>query len=270
MPLQQSPLVKAQSKLIALFASDIHLHPSLPKTTDAFFRFLNEHATKADQLYLLGDLFEYWAGDDDIATSYHARIIQALRALSDSGTQIFWIPGNRDFLTGEIFSSETGAHFLSDPSVILIANNRIAIAHGDEQCTDDLPYMAFRNMVRQEKWQQDFLQLPLAQRKKIIEGLRINSQMEQKEKTSEIMDVNPQAIQQLFTDNEVKIIIHGHTHRPAKHLHQEGVRYVLPDWDCDVENQEPRGGWLEIYSNGEILFRHLNGSNGDSFARNNA
>ncbi len=265
MPLQQSPRVKAQSKLVALFASDIHLHPSLPKTTDAFFRFLDENARKADQLYLLGDLFEYWAGDEDITTNYHTKIIQALRALSDSGTQIFWIAGNRDFLIGEIFANETGAQFLPDPSVITIANNRIAIAHGDEQCTDDLPYMAFRNMVRQEKWQQDFLRLPLAQRKKIIEGLRINSQIEQKEKTSEIMDVNPKAIQELFTNSKVEIIIHGHTHRPAKHQYKEGLRYVLPDWDCDLENSKSRGGWLEIYSDGQILFRHLNGSSSDSF-----
>jgi UDP-2,3-diacylglucosamine hydrolase len=257
---------KVQSSLIALFASDIHLHPSLPKTTDAFFHFLNEQARKADQLYLLGDLFEYWAGDDDIATTYHTKIIQALRALSDSGTQIFWIAGNRDFLIGERFANETGAQFLGDPSVIKIANHRIAIVHGDEQCTDDLPYMAFRKMVRQEKWQQDFLRLPLAERKKIIEGLRINSKMEQKEKTSEIMDVNPKVIQNLFTNNNVEIIIHGHTHRPAKHQYKEGVRYVLPDWDCDLENSKSRGGWLEIYSDGQILFRHLDGSGSNSFS----
>lgn len=265
MPPQQPHPTKAQSKVIALFASDIHLHPSLPKTTDAFFGFLNEHARKADRLYLLGDLFEYWAGDDDITTNYHRKIIQALRALSNSGTQIFWIAGNRDFLIGKKFANETGAQFLPDPSVIAIANHRIAIAHGDEQCTDDLPYMAFRRMVRQEKWQQDFLSLPLTERKKIIEGLRVNSQMEQKQKTSEIMDVNPKAIQNLFTNNKVEIIIHGHTHRPAKHQHHEGIRYVLPDWDCDLVNTKPRGGWLEINSAGEILFRHLDGSNADAF-----
>jgi UDP-2,3-diacylglucosamine hydrolase len=268
-PLLKNPSVKAQSTLFALFASDIHLHPSLPKTTDAFFHFLSEHARNADQLYLLGDLFEYWAGDDDIATQYHIKVIQALRALSDAGTQIFWISGNRDFLIGERFFRETGAQPLPDPSVIAIANHRIAIAHGDEQCTDDLPYMAFRNRVRQEKWQQDFLQLPLAQRKEIIEGLRVNSQMEQKGKTAEIMDVSPKAIQQLFTSNNVDIIIHGHTHRPAKHQHQEGVRYVLPDWDCDLENKAPRGGWLEIYSDGEILFRHLDRNNSRSFSETN-
>jgi UDP-2,3-diacylglucosamine hydrolase len=257
---------EAQSKLIALFVSDIHLHTSLPKTTDAFCLFLTEQARKAERLYLLGDLFEYWAGDDDITSSYHAKIVHELRALSNFGTQIFWIAGNRDFLIGEKFAIETGIHFLPDPSVIKVADQKIVITHGDEQCTDDLPYIAFRNMVRQEKWQNDFLQLPLDQRKKIIEGLRVNSQMEQKAKTSEIMDVNPTAIQKLFACNGVKIIIHGHTHRPAKHQNENGIRYVLPDWDCDLKNTKPRGGWIEIYSDGEILRRELDGSINNSIA----
>ena len=267
MPLVQPHSLSAQSKLIALFASDIHLHASLPKTTEAFCHFLNEQARQAERLYLLGDLFEYWAGDDDINTNYHARIVQELHALSTFGTQIFWIAGNRDFLIGEKFAIETGIHFLPDPSVIDVANQKIVIAHGDEQCTDDLAYIAFRNMVRQEKWQQDFLQLPLVQRKKIIEGLRVNSQMEQKEKPSEIMDVNPKAIQQLFTNNKVELIIHGHTHRPARHQCENGIRYVLPDWDCDLENTKPRGGWLEIYSSGEIFRRNLDGSINDAFTQ---
>lgn len=265
MPLQQTRSNNAQSKLIALFASDIHLHTSLAKTTDAFCRFLNEQARKAERLYLLGDLFEYWAGDDDITSDYHAKIVQELQALSSFGTQIFWIGGNRDFLIGEKFSIETGIHLLPDPSKIEIANKKIIITHGDEYCTDDLPYMAFRKMVRQEKWQQEFLLLPLTQRKKIIEGLRVNSQMEQKEKTSEIMDVNPKAIQQLFTIDSVEIIIHGHTHQPAKHQHENGIRFVLPDWDCDVENKPTRGGWIEMYSNGEILCKDVDGNAHKSF-----
>ena len=265
--MQQPPTltIEAQSKLIALFASDIHLHTSLPKTTDAFCHFLNVQARKAKRLYLLGDLFEYWAGDDDITSDYHAMIAQELRALSNFGTQIFWIAGNRDFLIGEKFATETGIHLLPDPSVIKVANHKIAITHGDEHCTDDLPYMAFRNMVRQEKWQQDFLMLPLIQRKKIIEGLRVNSQMEQKTKSSDIMDVNPNAIQKLFTNSSAEIIIHGHTHRPAKHQYNNGIRYVLPDWDCDLEDKTTRGGWIEVYSDGKILCRDLDGNAHRSF-----
>lgn len=256
----QTSVIKAQSKLVALFVSDIHLHPSLPKTTLAFFNFLKKYAPQAERLYLLGDLFEYWAGDDDMATPYHLDVINALRKVSDLGTKIFWIAGNRDFLIGTQFSEATGAHLLHDPSIIEVANRRIIITHGDAQCTDDLPYMAFRSMVRQEQWQKDFLTLPLSQRKTVIEGLRINSQMEQKEKTMEIMDVNPDAIKDLFVKNHAKIIIHGHTHRPSLHQQKEGLRYVLPDWECDQVNKNDRGGWLEMYADGEMLFRHLDGS----------
>jgi UDP-2,3-diacylglucosamine hydrolase len=249
---------EAQSKLIALFVSDIHLQPSLPKTTAAFLDFLATYASKADRIYILGDMFEYWAGDDDIETSCHGTLITTLRALTDSGIEIYWIPGNRDFLVGDVFANKTGIQFLTDPSVIEVSKLKILVAHGDAQCTDDISYMAFRNTVRQEQWKKDFLTLPLTQRKSIIEGLRVNSKMEQKGKTAEIMDVNPEAIKKLFQNYGVNIIIHGHTHRTAKHQHLEGVRYVLPDWDCDAEESEARGGWLEIDSDGEISFRHLN------------
>ena len=253
----QPKQAKAQSKLIALFVSDIHLQPSLPRTTEAFFDFLAVHAPRTERIYILGDMFEYWAGDDD-TTPYHSALITTLRTLTDSGVQIFWIAGNRDFLVGEEFAAKTGVQILIDPSVIEVAKHKILLAHGDAQCTDDVSYIAFRNMVRQEQWKKDFLALPLTQRKTIIEGLRVNSKMEQKGKTSEIMDVNSDAIKQLFTDHEVDTIIHGHTHRPAQHQHPEGRRYVLPDWDCDSVNSKERGGWLEIFEDGEISFHYLN------------
>lgn len=249
-----------QPKLVALFASDIHLQPSLPRTTQFFFNFLKQHAPQAEQLYLLGDLFEYWAGDDDMDSPYHQEVIAAIRAVSDTGTKVFWIAGNRDFLIGTGFASATGAQLLADPSVIHIAGRPILITHGDAQCSDDLAYMSFRAMVRQEQWQKEFLSLPLSQRKTIIEGLRKDSKIEKKEKTLTIMDVNPDAICRLFLDNNVKTIIHGHTHRPAIHQDVEGVRYVLPDWECDIANEKSRGGWLAIYDNGEILFHHLDGN----------
>ncbi|GGC92016.1 UDP-2,3-diacylglucosamine diphosphatase [Undibacterium terreum] len=248
---------KAQPKLVALFASDIHLTPSLPATTDAFFAFLQQ-ARQAEQLYLLGDLFEYWAGDDDISTPYNQQVVDAIRAVSDAGTEVFWIAGNRDFLIGKDFAAATGAHLLEDPSVIGIAGQQIVITHGDAQCTDDAAYMAFRAQVRQAKWQSDFLSMPLAQRKAIIEGLRKDSKTEQKEKTVAIMDVNQAAIAKLFADSKVQIMIHGHTHRPALHQYPDGLqRYVLPDWECDSESQ--RGGWLAIYDNGDIVRHALDG-----------
>lgn len=251
--------IKVPAKLLALFVSDIHLHPSLPLTTEAFLYFLKQQAPTAEKLFLLGDLFEYWAGDDDIAAPYHQMIVHALRSVSDAGTQIFWIAGNRDFLIADRFADETGAQILADPSLITLSGIKLVVTHGDAQCTDDLSYIAFRKMVRQDEWQNTFLSRPLVERKEIIENMRKESDLGKKEKNMEIMDVNTDAIDQLFLDNQVKTIIHGHTHRPARHQHDSGVRYVLPDWDCDTRYLEPRGGWLELYDDGRILFRHLDG-----------
>jgi UDP-2,3-diacylglucosamine hydrolase len=252
---------QAPAKLLALFVSDIHLHPTLPRTTNYFLNFLKQQAPLAERLYLLGDLFEYWAGDDDMDAPYHQMIVQALRDLSDAGTAIFWIAGNRDFLIGNAFAAATGCQLLPDPSLIHLAGHAIAITHGDALCTDDVGYMQFRQMVRQSQWQQTFLQQPLAQRKAIIEGMRINSKSEQKSKSAEIMDAHPDAISALFKQQQVAIMIHGHTHRPARHQHSEGLRYVLPDWECDTAAQKLRGGWLAIHQDGHFLAHHVDGSN---------
>jgi UDP-2,3-diacylglucosamine hydrolase len=239
---------------VALFVSDVHLKQSLPRTTQAFLDLLRIRARNAQQFYLLGDIFEYWAGDDDIATPYNRQIIDAIRQLSDTGTGVFWIAGNRDFLVGDQFARATGATVLSDPFVATVAGQRITLAHGDAQCTDDAAYMAFRAQVRQPAWQQAFLAQPLAQRKAIIEGLRNQSREAQRAKSYEIMDVNAGAIQSLFDATDTSIMIHGHTHRPARHDYpHDGMnrsRYVLPDWDCEVEPR--RGGWIEIAGDGTI------------------
>lgn len=254
------PTVQAQAKLLALFASDVHLHPALPRTTDYFLSFLKQQAPLAEKLYLLGDLFEYWAGDDDMDEAYHQTIILALRELSEAGTSIFWIAGNRDFLIGPAFAAATGCQLLADPSLIHLAGHTIAITHGDALCTDDVGYMQFRHMVRQAQWQDSFLEQPLAQRKAIIEGMRVNSKTEQKSKSAEIMDAHPDAISALFKQQQVGILIHGHTHRAARHQHAEGLRYVLPDWECDSATQQLRGGWLSIDQNGHFLAHHADGS----------
>lgn len=209
---------------------------------------------RVQQLYLLGDLFEYWAGDDDLETPYNREIAEAIRQVSDSGVQVFWIAGNRDFLVGESFAQTAGLTMLPDPSVITVGGHRLAIAHGDAQCTDDLAYMEFRAQVRQPQWQAQFLALPLAQRKAIIAGVRKESQEEQRHKSMEIMDVNPAAVAALFDTTATTTLIHGHTHRPAHHQSGDGeaarTRYVLPDWEYDVKTQ--RGGWIAIDANGVI------------------
>ncbi|HEV7616862.1 MAG TPA: UDP-2,3-diacylglucosamine diphosphatase [Burkholderiaceae bacterium] len=244
----------AQSEPVALFVSDLHLQEALPRTTQAFFAFLRNHAMKARQLYVLGDLFEYWAGDDDIATPCNRQVADAIRQVSDAGVSVFWIAGNRDFLAGDGFAHATGATPLPDPFIATIAGQRIVLTHGDAQCTDDAAYMAFRAQVRQPGWQQAFLAQPLAQRKKIIEGVRSESRRAQHNKSYDIMDVNTGAIASLFDATDSSIMIHGHTHRPARHENRDGagtrIRYVLPDWDCDVE--PARGGWVAIGSDGVI------------------
>ncbi|AMP05391.1 UDP-2,3-diacylglucosamine diphosphatase [Collimonas pratensis] len=233
---------------VALFISDLHLQAAHPRTTQAFLDFLQTRAMQVQQLYLLGDLFEYWAGDDDLETPYNSEIAAAIRQVSAAGVQVFWIAGNRDFLVGDDFAQAAGLTMLPDPSVISVAGRRLAIAHGDAQCTDDLAYMQFRAQVRQPQWQAQFLALPLAQRKAIIAGVRKESQEEQRHKTMEIMDVNAEAVNALFDATATSTLIHGHTHRPACHQtpHDNGVRtrYVLPDWEYDIKAQ--RGGWIAL------------------------
>ena len=253
---------KAQPEAVALFVSDVHLQPSLPNTTQAFLDFLDRYAVKAQQLYLLGDMFEYWAGDDDLADPYHRKIVDAIRTVSTAGVSVYWVAGNRDFLVGKEFATAAGMTLLPEPYVLDAGSKRIALVHGDAQCTDDHGYMTFRAQVRQPEWQAQFLAQPLAQRKAIIESMRSGSREAQRAKAYEIMDVNPAAIASLYEATDADILIHGHTHRPATHHHDVAgkmrVRHVLPDWECDVES--PRGGWLAIDAAGNVTRYSLDGS----------
>ncbi|OWY31098.1 UDP-2,3-diacylglucosamine diphosphatase [Herbaspirillum robiniae] len=237
---------------VALFVSDLHLQASLPRTAAAFLAFLQTHARQTQRLYLLGDIFEYWAGDDDLATPFNQQIADAIKAVREHGVEIFWIAGNRDFLVSQGFADAAGLTLLDDPHVVTLAGRTLALAHGDAQCTDDQAYMAFRAQVRQPAYQQQFLAMPLAQRKAIIEGMRKNSQDANQNKSYEIMDVNAGAIDQLFAQTGTDTLIHGHTHRPALHRLDDGkrLRYVLPDWEYDVET--PRGGWISLTADGAL------------------
>lgn len=247
------------ARTLALFISDLHLQESHPRTLDAFFRFLAERASTAEALYLLGDIFEYWAGDDDLDAPLPRRIAASLRALADSGVAVYWMAGNRDFLVGQDFARAAGLNLLPDPTVVGIGGQRIALVHGDAQCTDDLKYMAFRAQVRDPAWQQQFLAMPLAQRKAIIAGLREGSRQAHGEKSHEIMDVTPDAIAALHETTQAEVIIHGHTHRPALHVDERTGRrrYVLPDWELDAE--PVRGGWIAVGADGSITRHGLDG-----------
>lgn len=252
---------QAQPETAALFISDLHLQEDMPRTTQAFFDFLERQAPRAERLYLLGDIFEAWPGDDDIDDPYHRRVADAIRRLSDQGTGVFWMAGNRDFLVGEHFAQAAGMTLLPDPHVVSIAERTIVLTHGDAWCTDDTAYMQFRKQVREEEWQRNFLALPLAQRKKIVEELRAGSRAAQKGKPYDITDVNATAIAGLFERTGTSLMIHGHTHRPGVHRHQVNdatcLRYVLSDWDLD--HGTPRGDWLAIDREGKIRRHGLHG-----------
>lgn len=245
------------ARTLALFISDLHLQPSHPHTAAAFFAFLEERAMASQALYLLGDLFEYWAGDDDLTDPFHQQISAALRAVSDAGVAVYWIAGNRDFLVGQAFADAAGLRLLAEPHRVEIGGNRIALVHGDAECTDDLKYMAFRNQVRDPAWQAQFLAMPLAQRKAIIAGMREGSRQAHTTKSYELMDVAHQSIEALFDSTASDVIIHGHTHRPALHQHGARRRFVLPDWEPDAE--PPRGGWIAITGDGAITRYDLDG-----------
>lgn len=241
---------QAQPETVALFVSDLHLSVHTPRTTAAFFEFLRQHAQRTQRLYLLGDIFEYWAGDDDLDEHFNQSVVNALHTLTQHGTRVYWIAGNRDFLVGDTFAAASGLNRLADPSVIDIAGQPVLLTHGDAYCTDDHDYQRFRAQVRDARWQGEFLAKPLTERKQIIARMREGSRAAQREKSMAIMDVNPETMNAVFSAYAVQRIIHGHTHRPALHRSAGGLRHVLPDWDLD--HAPHRGGWLAVDLQGEF------------------
>lgn len=214
-----------------LFVSDIHLHPSRPETARLFGAFLSGPATTAQALYILGDLFDAWAGDDDRKDPFNAGICAALKTLSQGGTRIFFLPGNRDFLIGSDFAAATGIALIADETVADIGGIPTLLLHGDTLCTDDREYQTFRGQVRSSAWQQSFLAKPLAVRKAEVAALRERSEAGKRIKPTALMDTNAAAVQDAFARHRVARIIHGHTHRQARHVDPGGERWVLPDWN---------------------------------------
>jgi len=219
--------------MAALFISDLHLAPSRPETTSAFEAFLSGPALQGESLYILGDLFEYWAGDDDLDDAFNARVIAALARCSVQ-VPVLFMHGNRDFLAGARFASAAGLTLLKDPLVAQISGQRTLIMHGDTLCTDDLEYQRFRSEVRSPEWVAAFLALPLAERKRRIELLREQSEVRKKVKSMTIMDVSAAAVESALRTHACDRLIHGHTHRPGRHsLVVDGrpcERLVLGDW----------------------------------------
>ena len=241
---------------LALFLSDVHLSPLTPKTTDTFLAFLANEATKTQKLYILGDLFEYWAGDDDVESIFNQKILLAIRQLHQAGVAVFWTPGNRDFLTSDRFANASAVTFMSDLDIISVGKLKIAISHGDEQCLDDTDYVTFRAMVRNPQWQQQFLSMPLEKRKAVIESFRKDSRKENEVKPQYLsFDLSASAINTVFSQTGASVFIHGHTHRPGMFQHDQGIRYCLPNWDLDTT--EKMGGWLELTAEGLFVQHNL-------------
>jgi UDP-2,3-diacylglucosamine hydrolase len=217
----------------SLFISDLHLAPERPAMIDLFVRFCDEIASHYKTLYILGDFVEYWLGDDDPAEGLQPAF-DALRKLADTGCSIFFMHGNRDFLIGDALAQRCGFKHIPDPSLIHLNDKAILLMHGDTLCTDDLDYMQFRNTVRDESFQKSFLAKSLSERQQIAQSLRESSKEATAQKKPEIMDVNQQAVESVISQNNVQLLIHGHTHRPAIHtLEIQGVpckRIVLGDW----------------------------------------
>ena len=216
-----------------LFVSDLHLDASRPHITRLFLDVLDTLGRDADAIYILGDLFELWPGDDDDSLLGLA-IMDALRACVTSGTPVHLLHGNRDFLIGERFASRSGCRLLDDPSRIDLYGTPVLLMHGDTLCTDDVDYQAFRAGVRDIRWQQAFLQQSLQARRDIAQALRGKSRASAREKPESIRDVNPDTVARFMTDHAVQQLIHGHTHRPGIHEFEiagkPARRMVLGDW----------------------------------------
>ena len=211
------------------FISDIHLSEDTPHLTNAFKVFLNKSKETCTHLFILGDLFEIWIGDDD-DNSFNQDIKKALLDFTTDGPKTFLMHGNRDFLIGEAFASEVGISILSDPYTLDINGMKTVLSHGDFLCTDDTDYIEFRNKVRSEEWQKDFLSKSVDERNKIANSLRADSKEATSEKPLEITDINNDTLKNFINMNKSDLFIHGHTHRPKIHDTQIINRVVLGDW----------------------------------------
>ena len=224
-----------------LFISDLHLDAARPSIAAQFERFLEALAPRSEALYILGDLFEYWVGDDGLSLPFPHRIAAALRPLAER-VPVRFMHGNRDFLVAQGFATARGAGIIADPTVIELYGQRTLLLHGDTLCIDDKPYQAFRAQVRDPAWQRAALARPLAERLAIAQGMRSDSEGAKQAKAMEIMDVSRDAVERAFEESGCDVMIHGHTHRPGRHEYRVGgrdrVRWVLPDW-------YERGGYLE-------------------------
>jgi UDP-2,3-diacylglucosamine hydrolase len=238
--------------LLSFFVSDLHLSDTRPAANEAFVSFIEQKAPSAQALYILGDLFEYWIGDDDLGEPFHAVVAGFLRGLSRKGVALYVMQGNRDFLMGERFCAQTGGQLLDDPAVVELSGVRTLLMHGDTLCSDDADYQDWRRVARSDKWQREFLSRPLAERHRAFLELREKSKSAIRAKPAEVMDVNDDAVRNAFRQHGVSRLVHGHTHKAGRHsVEVDGrlcERWVLPDWYGP-------GGYLEVRGDKPRLVR---------------
>ena len=216
------------------FISDLHLAPERPDIVEQFFDFLSGPAQGADALYVLGDLFEYWVGDDDLGDPLNRSVAEGFSKLAKAGTPVSFMHGNRDLLVGAQFAERSGAHLIADPTLVELYGKPTLLMHGDTLCTDDLAYQKFRAYAHDPRNQARFLAQPLSARHAELAALRRKSETAKQDKTAEIMDVNAGAVEQALRAAGYPRLIHGHTHRPGRNVHhvdgRECERWVLGDW----------------------------------------
>ena len=226
------------------FISDLHLEPIENKRAKAFFQFIDNAVNKHEELYILGDFFEYWIGDDD-TQSVNKLIMQRLKSAIDNGLKIYFIHGNRDFLIGSAFESKTGVKILADQHTFNIGEKKIMISHGDAFCVDDVEYQEMKREIRSDSWKKDFLAKSISERVDFANDLRTKSSERNSNKPENIMDVNNNYIIEVVQREKIDILIHGHTHRPAVHKLENGsIRAVLGSWEEE--------GWVADYIEGNI------------------
>ncbi len=212
------------------FISDLHLHEKRKDIKNSFFNFLEFEASRFENLYILGDLFEVWIGDD-LQDNFSKEVIKKLKLFSKDNKNIFIMHGNRDFLLGEKFANLCGAKILPDPYILESGKKKIMLSHGDIFCIDDIEYQKFKSTVRTTEWKKDFLSKSILERNEIARQLRKESSKKNSEKEDFLMDVNKLEIEKIALENKIDILIHGHVHRPKVHDEIFGERFVLGDWD---------------------------------------
>ena len=234
--------------MTTLIISDLHLDEQLPQLTAAFEQFMQEQASQCEALYILGDFFEVWVGDDD-DSEFNRHIIQLLRDFTNRDGKLYLMVGNRDFLLGQEFATHSGAVLLDDPTLIDLYGTATLLMHGDSLCTQDTEYMAFRQLSRSQEWQQQMLSQPLEVRKAFANQAREKSKDHNRMQSTDIMDVTEAEVISTMQKHNTLRLIHGHTHRPHRHQFsldgEAAERIVLGDWGAHL-------WWLQAETNGSV------------------